>query len=63
MKPTKTEDHYIQQHELQRRLHKLGAEQQATAVAEKSLLREVALAALPEMRPGIVHPAIRPGGN
>lgn len=41
MKPTKTEEHYIQQQELQRRLQKLEAEQQATAMAEKCRLKEL----------------------
>ena len=41
MKPTKIEDQHIQRQELERRLRKLEAEQQATVMAEKSRLKEL----------------------
>ncbi len=41
MKPSKTEDQHIWEHELHLRLQKLEAEQQAAAEAEKRRLKEL----------------------
>jgi uncharacterized protein len=41
MKPSKIEDQHIWEHELNLRLQKLEAEQQATAEAEKRRLKEL----------------------
>jgi uncharacterized protein len=41
MKPTKIEDQHVWEHELNRRLRKLEAEQHATAETEKRQLKEL----------------------